>query len=175
MNYILSGFMGSGKTTVAKALAQKLGLPMVDLDEIIEKTAQKSISRIFAEDGESCFRKMESEAASLFTEDKNTVVATGGGTLLNSANVSSLKTHGRIIFLDVTIDTILGRIKPDGTRPLLEKASRQAVEDLLMGRLPIYTLAADVTIDANSGTPEEIAEKILQKLSLTNPDRYGKL
>ena len=167
MNIILSGFMGSGKTTVATELANRLHMQFIDIDQFIEQENGMSVSRIFELHGEEGFRKLETEAVKKIGKMDHCVIATGGGTILNSQNVKNLKKSGKIIFLNVSVDTVMLRLQYDGTRPLLNRSDKEnSVTQLLMGRLPIYKSAADFSIDANSDDLNQKVDLILRKLNL---------
>lgn len=167
MNIILSGFMGSGKTTLAKLLAEKLDMKYVDIDEYIQEKSSLKISQIFDLYGEGKFRELETEAAKEIGQKDNYIIATGGGTLLNSENVNSLKSNGTIVFLDVTVDTVLRRLSNDTSRPLLNSSNKEnAVSVLLQGRLPIYKASADISFDANSDDTEKKANDLIKLLNI---------
>lgn len=127
MNVILCGFMGSGKTTVGKLLAEHLGMDFVDTDHSIEADQGKSISRIFEEKGEDFFRDLEHEKCIEISKRDSLVVATGGGALTFDRNVHVLKNNGIIIYLDVPFEVVVERVGDCETRPLFkdkEKARR---------------------------------------------------
>ena len=148
-NIVLCGFMGSGKSTIGKELA-KHGFNFVDSDDYIEKNAGKSISKIFETHGEAYFRALEAEAVKELSKKTATVIATGGGVVMNPENVTALKSTGILVFLDVTPQTVLTRLEGDTTRPLLMRPDREtAVNDLIKKRAPVYRSVSDVTVDAN--------------------------
>ena len=164
MNIVLSGFMGSGKSTVARLLAGMSGRAYVDLDSHIEQEQGMNVNDIFLSLGEERFRELEKEAVKTLSERDGIILATGGGTILDGDNVSALKKNGTIIFLDVTVETIMDRLVGDTTRPLLMRVDKEnAVSELLRGRLPVYTAAADIIVDANDGS-EKAAKEIFKKL-----------
>ena len=161
MNIILCGFMGSGKTTVADCLGTLTGKKVVDTDKYIENMENRTISEIFSLNGESFFRALETKAASEISGLDNLIVATGGGMVLNPKNIEILKTSGKIVFLNVTVETILERLKDDTTRPLLQRQDKEkAVAELLASRLPLYNSSADIIVDGN-GNANDIANEIL--------------
>ncbi|MBR2471513.1 MAG: shikimate dehydrogenase [Clostridia bacterium] len=139
-NIILTGFMGSGKTTVGKILAEKLGMEFVDVDKVIEEKENKAISDIFAEAGQEYFRSVETEVLKEICGKKGQVISTGGGAVLKSINVSVMKQSGKIVFLDVPSDEIKRRLADDTTRPVLQQNSFDSVYS---ERIDIYKATAD--------------------------------
>ena len=159
MNIVLSGMMGSGKTTVAKALAE-LGYPVIDIDGVIVKRFGE-INSIFRDFGEERFREIEAEVTKeVALNCDNSVISLGGGCVLRAENVKNLKANGKIFYLRATADTIIKRLKGDTSRPLLQGGLEQKVNDILAARAEIYERTADVIIDTDGFTPEEIAIKI---------------
>ena len=139
-NIILTGFMGSGKTTVGKILAEKLGTEFVDADKEIETKENKSIPDIFAENGQEYFRKVETEVLTEICEKTGQVISTGGGAVLKSVNVDVMKTAGKVIFLDVPADEIKHRLDGDTSRPVLQQ---NAFDKVYAERIDIYKQTAD--------------------------------
>lgn len=160
-NIVLCGFMGSGKTVTGKLLAERLGIPFVDMDLYIEQKAGMAVSEIFAAHGEATFRRMETEAATELGASEGTVIACGGGTVLRPENVTALKQNGRLFYLQVAPQTVQRRLTQDTTRPLLAGDKAERIFTLLAEREPIYRAAADHSIDAN-GRKEDAAEAILR-------------
>ncbi|MBN2007071.1 MAG: shikimate kinase, partial [Anaerolineae bacterium] len=119
MNLILTGFMGTGKTTIGRAAAQRLGCTFVDMDDVIVACAGKPIPRIFAEDGEPAFRALEAAVCAELSAQDGLVVATGGGALLTPANRAAMQRSGVVICLDASPDEILRRVGGNDDRPLL--------------------------------------------------------
>ena len=115
MNIILIGFRGTGKTTIGKMLAQRLGKEFVDADEYLEQKEGKTVKDIFAEGGEKLFREIETQIIAELCLLDNRVVATGGGAILREENVKTLKKSGIIILLEADVDTIYKRIHKDTT------------------------------------------------------------
>ncbi|WP_085508851.1 shikimate kinase [Thalassobacillus devorans] len=154
----LIGFMGSGKTTVAEILCEKLDVPLIEMDSLIEKREGRAIKEIFAEKGEAYFRQLET---SLLEEIplENMVVSTGGGAPINPIN-QKLMRRGTVIFLDASFQVIQERLSQDENRPLW-KGKEQEKERLLQERWPVYQQAADITIDVEYKSPERIADEIL--------------
>lgn len=168
MNIILSGFTASGKTTLANYLAQKLNYKFIDLDAYISSKTNKAIAEIFETEGESGFRIIESKYIKEISALNDCVISVGGGTILNSTNVKNLKKNGVIVFLDVSVETVIRRVSSSNfisNDNLSEQEN--AIKQLLSGRLPIYKAVSDFAIDANSDNLEEKASKIIEGLNLT--------
>ncbi|MBQ4155169.1 MAG: shikimate kinase [Clostridia bacterium] len=155
-NIVLSGFMGSGKTTTGLALAKLLKMEFVDLDIWIEKNQGKSVKDIFADSGEEYFRTLETKAAKLLGAASGKVIACGGGTVLRQENSVALKQNGILFYLWVDAETVKNRLKGDTTRPLLAKDTEKSIISLLEKREPIYRAAADFVIDATVNTQNTI-------------------
>lgn len=159
-NIVLIGMPGSGKSTVGQVLARKTGCSFVDLDAVIEKTAGKSISEIFAEDGEPAFRDLEQKCAEEVSGRSGQVIATGGGVILREANMAALSENGIVVFLDRPVADILGENLSG--RPLLaDDASR--IHRLYDERMELYRRYGQLTVE-NTGAPEHAAEIILDGL-----------
>jgi shikimate kinase len=167
MNRIfLVGFMGSGKTVVGQALAERLGFEFVDLDELIVERAGKPIKEIFLESGEAAFRELEQEALKQVVSRDKIVVALGGGAFVSEANRRLIKAVGISVWLDCPIEVILARLEGAMDRPLFQ--SPEQVQELLASRLSAYQ-QADVRIAADHGQPEEIADEIARRLPWQTP------
>jgi shikimate kinase len=166
MNIALFGFMGVGKTVVGKAIASKTELEFVDLDDVIIKRMNKSISDIFKEDGESRFRQIEREITKETASRDKQVIALGGGTILDEENLKQLKKNSKLILLTADPSIILKRILSDGlVRPLLNVEDKlERIRALLYVRLPIYFEAADYVVDTSEGSPKEISAEIIDCL-----------
>jgi shikimate kinase len=157
----LTGFMGSGKTTIGRALSEKLGIPVIDTDEMIEKKAGKTIPAIFADEGEERFRKYEQEILKqLPTND--VIITTGGGMVISKENLSWMKKHGNVIFLSCSLDIIFQRLQSDTNRPLFSQ-NKEKMKELYEKRLPYY-LEAAFTIDTSQKSVEEIVEDIVRMI-----------
>lgn len=160
-NIVLIGYMGTGKSSVGKYLAQRLGKQFVELDEEIIKRAGKSIPTIFAEDGETAFRKLEAEVVEEWSQGENLVISTGGGAVINPKNVENLRKKGVLIGLSARSEVILARIENDNNRPLLAVEDRLGkIQEMLEQRSPFYQLA-DYTVDGSELTLQEVGEHIL--------------
>lgn len=158
----LTGFMGSGKSTVGRRLARRLNLPFTDTDSRIEKEQKKRITDIFAAEGEEAFRRMETQTLrSLGEENICQVVSTGGGLPMREENRRIMKEAGMVVFLRVRPETVYRRLRGDTTRPLLQKADPEAeIRRLLSERNPLYAASADLIVDVDGKKPEELAEEI---------------
>jgi shikimate kinase len=177
MNLLLIGFMGAGKTTVGKLLAERLGYQFVDTDDLIVERAGKTIPRIFAEDGEARFRQWETEVIRSLSEHTQHVIALGGGVVKREENLPLLKAAGLIVYLAASPEELARRIHAmPGTRPLIdgggEKKTLPEVEErvrkLLAERLPLYERAADVVIETTGLTVEEVCQKITAQAGLSS-------
>jgi shikimate kinase len=156
----LVGFMGSGKTTVARALGRRLGWRVLDLDEEIERREGRSVARVFAEQGEPYFRKVEREVLLAFLPARNVIVATGGGTFIQPANRADILADGTTVWLDAPFSRIVDRVPSDGRRPLA--ADREAFAALFEDRRAVYRLA-HLRIDAR-GRVEALVERLIHEL-----------
>lgn len=160
-NIILCGFMGSGKSTVGRQLADRMGMKFLDTDAYIEQKEGISISQIFADKGEDYFRELELKVCEELSTLKSVVISTGGGTLLKDANVKAIKKNGVVFLLNVSSLTVLTRLKNDTSRPLLQRDDKEkAVKQLLSQRIPLYNRAADYVIDAED-SPRRVCNKIM--------------
>ncbi len=172
---ILTGFMGAGKTSVGKTLAQKTGLKLLDTDKLIEKQEGTTISRIFQTQGEEAFRKAETNILKslLKTKEKTkepAIISVGGGLPLREENQTLLKNLGLVIYLQIQPSTVLKRLKGDTSRPLLQGGDAQEkVTTLLTQRAPIYQKAAHLSIDVDNKTLNQIAEEILLQSNIKSP------
>ena len=164
MNVVLCGMMGSGKTTVGKELAKVLSWPWVDTDELIVNR-YGNISDIFQKHGEGYFRALEGEIVGELSQKNNLVISTGGGLVLNKDNVSLLKDRGVVVYLRAKKETLFIRLQGDNNRPLLEgKSLEEKLTKLLNERENVYEDVADVAVDVDAKTPEEIVEEILVRI-----------
>jgi shikimate kinase len=157
----LVGFMAAGKTTVARALAARLGWRIEDIDELIEARERRTVAEIFARQGEPYFRGVEREILKLILPLRHAVVATGGGTFMDVENRAAINLDGVSVWLDVPLDVVVARLPADGRRPLA--ASRQQMERLFAARQAAYA-QAHLRVDASGGPAEQIAEQIIAAL-----------
>ena len=153
----LVGFMGAGKSTVAHALATRLGWSAEDLDARIEASEGRSIAQIFSQDGEAYFRQIEQAALRELIPPRRAVVATGGGTFADPANRQIIASDGVSVWLDVSLDTAVRRLPPHGTRPLAGESEQLLA--LWNARRPAYTLA-ELYIDADRSLDDVVIQII---------------
>ncbi len=167
MKIVLTGFMGTGKTSVGRALSEKLGYAFIDTDVLIEEREGMPITMIFKEKGEDHFRQVEQAIVAEVSEMKNAVIATGGGVIKNRQNVKNLGNRGILVWLKADPEIILKRVMSEGgTRPLLDvEEPLKEINKLLDERLPMYK-QSDTSIDTNYMTPDEAAQAIIEKLGL---------
>ena len=158
-NIYLVGFMGSGKSTVGKIVAEKLKMNFVDIDELIEKEKGMKITDIFKKKGEKYFRDLEKKKIKDLAVKENLVISTGGGLGADKENMDLMKKTGLVVWLDVSLDEILERCKGDKNRPLLNQ-SYENLKKLYEKRKPIYKMA-HIHIKTGNKNPEEIAEEIM--------------
>lgn len=163
-NIILIGFMGCGKSTVGKKLANALNYQFLDTDALIEESCGKQISRIFAEDGEAAFRQAETSVLQKLKEEADhSVISTGGGMPLKEENARYMHEIGTVFFLEAEIETILERLQNDTQRPLAAGEDReQRLKKLYAERLPVYRAAADICIDTEGKSFYGIIQEIEQ-------------
>ncbi len=161
----LVGFMGAGKSTVGRVVAQRLARPFVDLDERIEAVAGRTIREIFETDGEEAFRALETAALEALSGEAPSVVACGGGVVIRPENRAVLKRDGVTVYLQVTAGEAIARVGDTGTRPLLSgPGASLAATTLLAARESLYRTAADVTIDTVSRDADEVADMIIDSI-----------
>lgn len=166
----LIGFMGAGKSTVARSLEQSCGRKAVEMDECIEEQERMTIPRIFEEKGEEYFRELETGLLKSLSNEKNLVVSCGGGTPLRSCNVEIMKRSGRVIFLTAAPETVYERVKNSPHRPLLEKNKNLAfIEALMEERKERYEAAADYLVSTDGRGAEEICREILERIAEERP------
>jgi shikimate kinase len=166
----LIGYRGSGKTSVAQALAGRLGWDWLDADTVLEARHGRTIREIFAEEGEAGFRDKEAALLEELCQRERHVIATGGGVVLRPANRERLA-RGLVVWLTADAATLWQRINADGTtaarRPNLTVGGLSEVEELLRQREPLYRECASLVVDTASKTPDAIADDILARAELT--------
>ena len=163
-NLVLVGFMGTGKTVVGAQLAKRLGWPFVDTDALIEQAAGMSIPRIFATRGEVAFRAQEREVCKQVADKARTVIATGGGILLDLANRDALQEHGVLVLLTADPAEIARRLWESADheeRPLLGADPAGRVEELLRERAPVYS-SVSFKVDTTGLSHHEVGDRVLE-------------
>jgi shikimate kinase len=153
--------MGAGKTTVARALAKRLDWKIEDIDERIERRERRDIPSIFRQEGEPYFRAVERDELIGLLPQRGTVIATGGGTVVDAGNRELMLRDGAVVWLDAPFATILDRVPVDGRRPLA--ADRIEMERLYNQRLMAYR-QAHLRVDAGRGSVEELVDQIVDWL-----------
>jgi len=166
----LIGYRGSGKSSVARHLAQSLDISWVDSDDVIEEQAGKSIRQIFADDGEAEFRRLECDVVRELTSRPSLIIAAGGGAILAEENRQQMKSSGPVVWLQARAATLADRIQQDDTtadrRPSLTGQSvTEEVVAVLRQRLPLYQDAATNIVDTEGMTPEQVTAEIVAQLS----------
>ncbi len=156
-NIVLTGMPGAGKSTVGKLVSKILGLEFIDTDTLIEKSAGKTISKIFEEDGERAFRHLENDIIRDASSKTGVVISTGGGAVTIDDNITSLKQNGRIFFIDRPLENII----PTSDRPLTP--SRDLLERKYNERYPTYLKTSDIHIDG-SADAESVAKDIVRNI-----------
>lgn len=167
-NIILIGYMGSGKTTVGKIAAERKNYTFVDTDEMIVEQQHRSISEIFAADGERVFRDMETALLRQLIAEKreHLVISTGGGMPLRTENQQLLARLGKVVYLKASPATIYNRIKGDTTRPLLQcENPLERIEKMIVERSPLYEAGAMFIVEVDELSQSEAASEILAKCS----------
>jgi shikimate kinase len=166
----LVGYRATGKSTVARLLAERLGWAWVDADEVLERRHGRTIRQIFAEEGEAGFRDKEAAIVEELCRGERLVVATGGGVVLRAENRQRLRAAGRVVWLTADAQTIWERLQRDPMtrerRPALTVGGRAEVEELLRVREPHYRECAEVTVDTRGRSPEDIVAAILHGMGL---------
>ena len=162
----LIGFMGTGKTAVGKALAQKLNKEFIEMDSLVEEKAGKTIPEIFRHDSEIAFRELEIDVTKEVSGRENAVIACGGGVVLNKINIDRLKEECIIVYLTASPRIILKRVLEDeNERPLLKQPDKALqIQSLLRFRKPFYERAADIKVDTSRLDIGSVAQEIISKL-----------
>ncbi len=176
----LIGYRGSGKSTVARLLAESLGWPWVDADDLLERRLGKSIRVVFAEDGEDGFREFEAALLEELVRLPGHVVATGGGVIQREANRERLRQAGRVVWLTADVQTLWQRLEGDPTcaerRPALTSQAKEGktlaanslaeITEVMRLREPLYRACAHATVETSGRTPEAVVAEILEQLAI---------
>jgi shikimate kinase len=162
MNLVLIGYRGTGKSTIARLLAQQLGMEVVSLDQEIVRHAGHSIPEIVAQHGWPHFRDLESEVTARVCARDGIIIDAGGGVILRDENVKHLRRSGKLFWLRASVPVIVARIESGTERPALTagKSFTEEVEGVLRERTPLYAGAADHAIDTDTRTPEQVAADV---------------
>lgn len=170
-NILLIGYRGTGKTTVARLLAERMSWSWVDADATLEERCGRSIRIIFEEEGEVGFRQKEAALLEELCRLREHVIATGGGVVFRAANRECLRTAGRVVWLTADARDLWQRLQADATtrdrRPPLAGGGLAEIQELLEVRKPLYQECADITVDTTRCSPESVADQILELLSRT--------
>lgn len=168
MNIVLIGLRGSGKTTVGKILAQKTDREFIEMDELVTRKAGLTIPEIVEKYGWEKFRDIEEEVTGQLAKLDNIINASGGGVVTREQNIARLKKKGVLVWLQAGVDTLANRIGEDkGRPPLVEgRTGREDMEITFKERKALYQQAADLAVNTESKTPEEVAEGIIKLLAV---------
>ena len=166
VNLALVGFMGTGKTSVGRVVAEQLHFEFLDTDDLIQTRTGRTIADIFARDGEPAFRALERETVGELAARKKTVIATGGGLPTNLENLNALKAHALVVCLWAAPEKIWERVRNQSHRPLLHDPDPQKkIKELLKVRAPFYQ-QADVLINTDQRSAREVAQQIVLQFKL---------
>ncbi|MFF4342129.1 shikimate kinase [Kitasatospora sp. NPDC001540] len=165
---VLVGPPGSGKSTVGRVLADRLGLPFRDTDADVEQAAGKPIPEIFIDEGEPHFRQLERDAVRAATTGHTGVLALGGGAV-TAEETRALLAPLPVVFLEVALGDAVKRVGLDAPRPLLAVNPRARWRELMEARRPLYLEVATAVVDTEGRTPEQVADAVLEALELKDP------
>lgn len=173
MNIVLIGYRGTGKSTVGKVLATRLGRELVSTDKEIVKRAGRSIPEIVAEHGWEHFRQLESQVCKDLGGRDNLVIDTGGGAILRKENVDAFKRNGTLCWLTASVNTIANRIGGDTQRPSLtgNKSFVEEIQEVLEERIPKYQAAADHIVPTDGRSIKQLVENLLSALGSAPVDQ----
>ena len=163
-NIIFIGMPGCGKTTLIN-LCRRYGREVWDTDAYIENL-HGSISDIFAKHGEEYFRRLETDAVREICKKDDCFISTGGGCVMREENVNIFKESGKIVYLKASIRTLLNRLEGDTSRPLLAGNKEERLTELFNKRASVYESVADIVVETDGLTPDEVLENIFAKLNI---------
>jgi shikimate kinase len=171
VNIALIGFMGTGKTSVGRLVAEQLHFDYLDTDELIQTQTGRAITDIFSQDGEPAFRALEEKIVAELSARTKTVISTGGGLPVNPLNLASLKTHALVVSLWSSPEKIWERVRHQSHRPLLHDENPQAkIRELLAVRAPFYK-QADVLLNTDLRSIREVAQQVVHQFRLEASSR----
>ena len=171
VNLALVGFMGTGKTSVGRHVAEQLGFEFLDTDELIQQRTNRTITDIFANDGEPAFRALERQVLAELATRARTVISTGGGLPCEPGNLDALKAHALVICLWAGPDKIWERVRHQSHRPLLQHPDPPArIRELLAVREPFYR-QADILLNTDLRTVREVTQQIVHQFRLATRAR----
>ncbi len=159
-NLVLAGFMGTGKSTVGRLIAERLNVPFLDTDLEIERIAGRTVAEVFTRSGEAAFRRLEAEVCLRAAAGQNQIISTGGGALLNPQIYAALAATGVMVRLSCDLDEIIRRVGLDGSRPLFA-GDPERLAQLLTSRAGIYERLPH-HVDTTGCTPAEVAERVIE-------------
>jgi shikimate kinase len=169
----LIGYRATGKTTVARLLAERLGWNWLDADQLLEARHGRTIMEIFTDDGEPAFRDLEAQILEEVCCFRRHVLATGGGVVLRESNRRRLREAGTVVWLTADSARLWNRLRADSacgrTRPVLTVGGAAEVEQLLRAREPLYRACADLTVETSSRSPEGVVTAILAQIAAPRP------
>jgi shikimate kinase len=167
-NIVLVGFMGTGKSSVGRLLARKLGYRFVDTDHLVVQRTGMEITEIFAQHGEAHFRDLETAVLHHLASTRHQVISTGGGIVLREENRTLLAQLGPVVELRASEEVIFERISRNSRRPLLQTENpRATVANMLHERHSLYAAAASLSVDTSSRTHDEVAQEVLALIGCT--------
>lgn len=168
MNIILIGIGGSGKSTIGKLLAKKLGNTFMDTDTMVEDKLKMTIPNIVEKFGWDKFRDFESQIIDTICKLDNTVISSGGGVVIRDENISKMKVNGTFIWLKANIDTLVERIGDGKNRPIFtsSKYIKYELKQIYSGRKKLYTKASNYIINTDNKTPQQIVTEIISYLKI---------
>lgn len=158
------GFMGAGKSTVGRLVADRLSRPFVDLDQMVEETEGRTVAQIWSASGEGAFRAAESQALASLASAAPSVVACGGGVVLADGNRALLKAMGWVVYLTVSAEEALARVGGGDTRPLLAGGGAVVAQRLLDARESLYRVVADAVVPTTGRRPEDVAADVVAEI-----------
>ncbi len=161
-NIVLVGFMGAGKSVVAKNLAAILKREVVSTDQFIEDKEKRPISQIFKESGEAYFRQVEKDVVALLSKRKNLIIDCGGGVVINQQNIDNLKKEGIVFYLSTSPEVIYDRVKGQGHRPLLDVPDPLATIKQILSVRQFHYAQANHTIDTTYRSAQDVVDEILK-------------